>query len=134
MYSLWNRQASCHVNNDPNELDKFAEMSGRFFKYFKDAWDKDELNMVNLFSVLDAKEFGDEKKLKYFSTMLKQKYGIVREYIGRGFTTMVKTGEVYTSNCLKYDEMGRVITDESKPRNISKPCPLSCGTLTMVQS
>lgn len=116
-------------------------MTGRFWLWFKTEWDKIDIFeandfKVNLFDILDDKlQFDDNKKLKYFQTLVEEKSGRKTSFLGKGFTTMIKQGEVYSMDeNTPVDEFGRIIEHESRPRNISKPSSASCGTLTLIQS
>lgn len=75
---------------------------------------------MTLAEMLDSKHFSDGKTSKYSKTLLKQTSGEIKSYIG-SFNTMTKSGEVQLATDLHYDDNGRLITDDAKPRLISVP-------------
>jgi len=131
-HAVYSRQTCSLTSVDDEMFAAFKEMTGRFWAWFAQKWqeiDIFEINegKINLFDVLDDKlQFDDTKKLKYFETLVEEKAGRKTSFLGRGFTTMIKQGEVYSMDeSTQVDEFGRIKEHESRPRNISKPSPAS---------
>jgi cupin superfamily acireductone dioxygenase involved in methionine salvage len=126
--AVFQRQLGSYLRPDQQHLKNFENMTQRFFKSFKKLWDSQEYELIDLINVLNDKDFDDAKKAKYFKTYIRQRKGLLFKFVGN-FKTMVKSGETYFCTDFKFDEKGRLLDQDSRPRNISIPDAITCGTL-----
>lgn len=130
---LYTRQMACRTKINDEDYKRFENMTKRFWGWYSSELNKIEFDHeYDLFEALDSKTFPPDKKAKYLDTLLKQKHGVLTRYLG-AFTVMVKKGEVYQTNSLDYNSKNQLMNQESRPRIISKPDPVGCGTLTLIQ-
>ncbi len=106
IYALMLRQVSSRTNIHKSDMIRFTNMCSRFWTYFKQEWDLTAVEPQSFMEQLDAKNFDDTKKLKYAETILKQKIGALQKFVGSGFKTMVKSGEVYQTDRFDLTEYG----------------------------
>lgn len=124
--ALYTRQLGSLLNPDPHVVEQFSSMCKRFWSWFGLKWSAEPIEIEKCFldMLQDKTDFDLSKKMKYHDTIMGQKSGRIQKFVG-SFTTMVKSGETqYTCN-FTYNSRGELLNQDSRPRNISVPDPVT---------
>lgn len=119
IYAVFCRQLSCKTIPNKTDLAKFSKLTTSFWTDFKNKWSQIPVEPRSFKEDLLAKTtFTDEKKLKYWNTIMRQKYGLTNKFVGN-FSMMVKSGEVHFTKMA--EELDGRLKHESRPRCICLP-------------